>query len=170
MPWRLLDECSLKPFHIGACYIQPFRYLLLFSICFLKPKLKLRRMFFSYFLTSKSPWSSHLSTISLILFTIFSFFSKTFINNFFAASATNIPSEAISDSSSMHWTVQHPELNDVFFGREQLPIHLSLISWLKSSGTVQHSIGNFDTFGHILQSFPPEVFEPFADVHDKLWK
>lgn len=54
-------------------------------------------------------------------------------------------------SSKMHFVEQHQELNDTSLGREQFAMHVSLIFGLKISGTEQHSMGNLETFGHVLQ-------------------
>lgn len=57
----------------------------------------------------------------------------------------------MSDSSRMHSEEQHQALNVWSFGCEQFVMHLSLMSVLNSSGTLQHSIGSFENFGHDLQ-------------------
>lgn len=110
---------------------------------------------FKFFKTSPdfySPCASHLSTISSSNFIMWSFSSKTFSSKVFAFSPSKPSSVTISVSSKMQSVEQHHVLNDGSFGRVQLAMQFSLISGLKSSGTVQHSIGSLETFGQNLHS------------------
>lgn len=99
-----------------------------------------------------APCFSHLSTIPLATLAVFEFFSKTADSSFFAFSAEKLPSTRKPDSSKMQFVEQHQELNA---GSElvQFAMHLLLISCLKISGTMQHSIASLAVFGHVVQFF-----------------
>lgn len=98
------------------------------------------------------PCFSHESTIPSRTFSIFPLLLKTAVKTSLAFSLSKWPSFAISVSSKMHSVVQHQVLNVVSCGWEQLAMHLSLISAAKSSGTEQHSMGSFDTWGQNRQA------------------
>jgi hypothetical protein len=106
------------------------------------------------------------STILSAAFVNFSFASKIFEKSCLAFSLMKMPSTPREDSSKMQSIAQQPELAAAPPFPVQFPMHLSFTSGLKISGTKQHSIESFPTFGHRLHRASSKRIRSSADI----WK